>query len=261
MIEYCTLFDINYLVQGLTLYESMHRHHKNYRLHVLALCTEAFNVLKRLNLPNIVLYSAADVETPELRSMRPGLSDSEYIWIFKPDFIMLVLAEVECVIYLDADSYFFNTCDISSIGVDSMTVAAVTPHRFTPVHNCFAMNGVFNAGFIYAARAGIPCLGDWKHRCIVDRKGIITDQVHLNSWPGKWGAHIIKHKGINLAPWNQAGQYQYSIRENQIYVEDDPLVWYHFHQGLKPAYTLDKFVTHHIYTPYREALCRAKGIL
>jgi len=260
MLEYCTLFDANYLAQGLALYESISKHHEDYRLHILTLCEKSFGVLKKLGLPNIILYLAADVETPELRSMRPRLSSSEYIWVFKPGFIMLTLLKTRHVAYVDADSYFFNTCDISSIGVDDKTPTAVTPHRFTPIHEHFAINGAFNAGFIFAARAGIPCLKDWNHRCIADRRGIITDQVHLNNWPEQWGAHIIRHKGINLAPWNQAGQYRYSVRKGQVYVDDDPLIWYHFHQGLKPSYNLAPFVRTYIYEPYREALGRAREI-
>lgn len=260
MLEFCTLLDAKYLSQGLALYESINKYHKDYRLHVLALCPKSYDTIKRLDSSNVIIYSVADIETPELHNIHSKLKDCEYIWALKPNFIISVLDRAEHVAYVDADSYFFSTCNIDYVRENNKTPAAVTPHRFTPVHRCFAINGDFNAGFIYANRRGIPCLKDWGNRCIVDRKGIITDQVHLNVWPKQWGAHAIQHKGINLAPWNQV-QYKYTMREGQIYVDEDPLVWYHFHQGLTPAYDLDNFVRQHIYGPYEEALCRAKSLL
>lgn len=255
MIEYCTLFDANYLAQGLALYESMDKHHKDYRLHILALCDKSYKTLERLALPNVTLYSVAEVETAALRRLHSKLSHFEYACALKPDLILRVLQVSDHVVYIDADSYFFGTGRhlIDSLRDSSISIA-ITPHRFTPDYKHFLKNGVFNAGFIYATQAGIPCLEDWGRRCISDRTGPMTDQRLLNGWPGQWNAHIIKHKGINLAPWNQAEQYHYSIQDGQVYVDNDPLVWYHFHRGMKPSYWLDTFVVDNLYNPYEEAL-------
>lgn len=258
MLEYCTLFDTNYLTQGLALYESIDTHHKNYRLHILAFCGKSFAVLKRLNLPNVVLYSVAEVETFALRSMRARLSNFEYACALKPNFMLRTLHDAEYVVYVDADSYFFNT-GWHVIGPlrDSNAPVAITPHRFAPANKRFIANGIFNAGAIYAARAGIPCLEDWDRRCVTDRKGRMTDQRLLNDWPKQWGAHIIEHEGFNLAPWSQE-QYTYDVRRGVLYVDNQFLILYHFHQGLKPAYGLTSFVKTYLYEPYREALDRAK---
>ena len=88
MLEYCTLFDANYLTQGLALYESINHHHADYRLHILALCEKSFNTLERLSLPNTVLYSAAEVETLALHSLRSVLSNFEYACALKPGFML-----------------------------------------------------------------------------------------------------------------------------------------------------------------------------
>jgi hypothetical protein len=42
---------------------------------------------------------------------------------------------------------------------------------------------------------------------------------------------VAQHKGIGLAPWNLAS-YRYSYDNDRIYVDSDPLVFYHF-QGLR----------------------------
>lgn len=257
MLEYCTLFDANYLTQGLALYESIDTHHRDYRLHVLALCGKSSAVLKRLGLPNVTLYTVAEVETLALRNMRSRLSNFEYACALKPNFMLRALHDAEYVAYVDADSYFFNTGWLV-IGPlrDGSAPVAITPHRFAPAYEHFIKNGIFNAGLIYATRAGIPCLEDWNHRCITERKGLMTDQRLLNDWPKQWGAYIIEHKGFNLAPWNQI-QYTYDMRRGIPYVNSQPLVLYHFHQGLKPSYILAPFVRTYLYKPYQKALDRA----
>jgi len=261
MLEYCTLFDANYLTQGLALYESINHHHTDYRLHILALCKRSLGVLRRLDLPNTMLYSVADVETPALRGLRPTLSNFEYACALKPSFILRVLREAEYVVYVDADSYFFNAGwhVIGPLRADSSIPIALTPHRFAPAHVRFAANGNYNAGVIYAARNGTRCLEDWERRCVTNRTGRMTDQRLLNDWPEKWQASIITHKGLNLAPWNQE-QYTYDVRRGVLYVNGQTLVHYHFHQGLKPAYGIIPFVRDYLYKPYQEALDRAGKI-
>jgi len=209
-----------------------------------------------LNLPNVVLYSLAEVETDALQELQPHLKHFEYICALKPSFMLKVLQTADHVVYIDADSYFFGAGDhiIDSLREDSSISIAITPHRFTPAYKHFLKNGVFNAGFIYATKAGIPCLEDWGRCCVSNRTGPMTDQRLLNGWPGQWDAHIIKHKGVNLGPWNQAAQYHYSLQNGQVYVDNDPLVWYHFHRGMKPSYRLDTFVVDNLYSPYEEAL-------
>jgi len=252
MIEYCTLFDMSYLAQGLALYKSIDKHHAAYRLHILAACDESYAILKELNLPNVVLYSLAEVETDALRKLHPLLKHFEYVCALKPNFMLEVLQTADHVAYIDADSYFFSTGEtlIRSFREDSSIPVAITPHRFTPTRRHFLKNGEFNAGFIYATHDGIPCLKEWNRRCVENRTGRMTDQQCINAWPKQWNAHIIKHKGLNLAPWNQE-QYKYSLRNGQVYVDDDPLIWYHFHQGQTPAYHLDEFVSQHVYQIYK----------
>jgi len=258
-LEYCTLFDVGYLMQGLALYESINHHHRDYRLHILALCKRSLSMLKRLNLPNTMLYSVIDVETPALRGMRSTLSNFEYACALKPGFMLRVLRETEYVMYVDADSYFYNTGwhVIGPLRADDSIPVAVTPHRFAPAHERFIVNGNYNAGVIYATRNGTRCLEDWERRCVVNRQGRMTDQRLLNDWPKRWQAHVITHKGLNLAPWNQE-QYTYDVRRGGVcFVNTQPVILYHFHQGLGTHYNLAPFVKDYLYKPYREALARA----
>ena len=75
----------------------------------------------------------------------------------------------------------------------------------------------------------------------------------LDDAPERWNAHALQHTGAHLAPWNQ-DQYGYARRDGQIYVDGQPLLWYHFHKGLRPGYVLHPFVKWFVYETYREAL-------
>lgn len=266
MRHYCTIVDENYLVRGLTLHASMERHCQPYCLWILALTGGALKVLDKLALPNVKVVPFSSVETSALKTARAGRTWVEYVWTCKSSWILWVLRQpaVDSMVYVDADSYFFAgpASLFDEIGDNSL---AITPHRFSPDRKYLLANGVFNAGFIYARQypQALHCLQAWAQQCIDwcysrhegDR---YMDQKYLNTWPKVWGAHVIRHKGVNLAPWNQAGQYQYSMRGERVYVGSDPLIWYHFHQGLKPSYRLAPFMKAHIYKPYRKALDRAR---
>jgi len=139
---------------------------------------------------------------------------------------------------------------------------AITPHRFMPdIHDWGIGNGIFNAGFVYIRQTptGIACIREWANQCIdwcsLDRQddGRFVDQGYLNAWPQVWGAHIIQHKGVNLAPWNQ-DQYQYSISGGRMYVDNVPIICYHFHKKLHIGFHTHGFVKQNLYTEYQIAL-------
>ena len=69
-------------------------------------------------------------------------------------------------------------------------------------------NGMFNAGFIGAAKNGIPAMKWWAGMCHykMDRQvelGIYDDQKYLDLLPVEFpGSGILRHQGCNLASWN-----------------------------------------------------------
>lgn len=265
MRYYCTYFDINYLAKGLALIESMQAHCQPYHLWILALCKETEAALKALSLPNVSIVSMPDFETPDLLAAKGNRSPTEYIWTCTGSWILHVMSiepEINHLSYIDADLLFFSDPEPVFEEVGKAPIG-ITPHRFSPRMRAWLKIGEFNVGLIYVWRClpGLACIQEWTDQCIEwcywrHENDQYCDQKYLNEWPTRWGAHSIQHKGANLAPWNQETQYTYSLRGGQIYVDDDELIWYHFHKGLESGYIVEPFIQEHVYGAYRRALER-----
>ncbi|MBU0846875.1 hypothetical protein KKH23_06755 [Patescibacteria group bacterium] len=259
MRHYCALIDIGYLKYFLALHESMQRWCKPFTMHMLALDEQVARDL--VGIDNVETVPLSTIETEEIRLLKPQREYKHYVWTLKPLWIRRVTQEVGSVTYLDTDSYFFSSPDglYEEIGDADM---AITPHRFMPSRmHWLPKVGQFNAGFIYF-KGEHECLSNWCDQTLEfcgRKEGYFVDQMYLNEWPDRWGAHIVRHKGINLAPWNQGeGQYTYGHQDGVVYVDEDQLVWYHFHHHIVPHYKLDPFVQKFLYEPYKEVLEQIK---
>lgn len=265
-MNYCTYFDTAYLAQGLALHSSMEKHCRPYHLWILALCNRSLKTLVKLNLPNTTIVPMSSFETKVLLAAKATRSRREYYWTCTGSLMLYVLGEsIDQLNYIDADCYFFShpRAMFEEIGDAPL---GITPHRFSPSKLHFLSNGIYNVGLVHAKHTprGLSCIQEWAAQCIDwcyyrNEGNKFADQKYLDTWPKKWGAHAIQHKGANLAPWNQAGQYSYTLRGEQVYIDNDPLIWYHFHQGLDPKHHIHPFVREHIYEPYKKALARVRA--
>ena len=109
MEHYVTLFDSLYLPQGLALHMSMERHAREYTLWILCMDDKVYEVLTKLNLPNVCLLNLSKLETEELKLVKPTRTKGEYCWTltpFAPRFVFEANPAVPRVTYLDADVWF-----------------------------------------------------------------------------------------------------------------------------------------------------------
>lgn len=267
-MDYCTYFDATYLSKGLALYQSMQAHCQPFHLYVLALCDRTVAELRKRNLENVTIVPLADFETDALRVVRPQRTWTEYIWTMTPHWMLYLFSRepLSSMSYIDADCYFFGDphCVFDEIGNASL---GITPHRFPPRLKHFEANGLFNVGLVYARRDddAMACLREWSSQTLDwcykrNENGKFADQKYLDAWPERWGAYPIKQNGGNLAPWNQE-QYDYGLAGSTILVNGDPLIWYHFHNGLDPHYPIKPFVAEYIYKPYAKALQKIESQL
>jgi len=238
--HFCTLFDSNYLVKGLAMLRSLHRHCPEGIVFVLCMDAQTRDVLQGLDLQHVRCISLTEVETPDLLAVKPGRSIAEYCWTLSPCLpwhVLQTYPEVEAITYLDADIYFYSSLQsiFDEIGPASV---AIIEHRFPEVFRHFEVRGRFCVEWVGFRRdeEGLACLKRWRDQCIEwcfyrleeHRMG---DQKYLDAWPmGFRSVHIIAHLGAGVAPWN-FGQYTFAQdAAGRFTVDGALLIFYHFHQ-------------------------------
>ena len=109
--HYVTCFDFKFLVQGLSLYESLFNHENKFVLWILCLDDKVYDYLKNKNLKNTKILSLNHYETPELLKVKETRTISEYYWTltpFIPEWVFNSEKSIDRLTYLDADMFFFK---------------------------------------------------------------------------------------------------------------------------------------------------------
>lgn len=272
MEHFVTLFNRLFLPQGLALHMSMERHAREYVLWILCVDDETYEVLGRLDLPNVRRLQLSQLETPELLEVKPGRTIGEYCWTltpFAPRFVFEADSTVKRVTYIDADLWFrkhpkplFDEFDATG------KHALITDHAYAPEYDQSATSGQYCVQFITFTRFGGECVRKWwEERCIEwcfarFEDGKFGDQKYLDDWPERFGdsVHVLRDRGLALAPWN-ASRFPYGNA-----------VFYHFH-GLRLLsknrveignYFLPNALRRDVYLPYyvdiREALNQLRRV-
>jgi len=152
MEHYVTLFDSLFLPQGLALHRSMLRHAAPFTLWVLCMDEQAHEVLRRLDLPHVRPIKLADVETPELRRVKPTRTRGEYCWTitpFTPAFVFEREPSVQRVTYLDADMWFRQDPQpIFEQFEHSAKAVLITEHAYPPEFDQSKASGRFCVQFV-----------------------------------------------------------------------------------------------------------------
>ena len=237
---FCTLFDSNYLLKGVVMLKTLALHCPDSFTYVLCMDEQTHLILEALRLPRVELLRLATVEDADLLRVKPGRSIAEYCWTLSSAFcwhLMTDKTEIEMLTYLDSDLMFFSNVEplFDEIGTASI---AIIEHRFQPRLMHLEVYGRFNVEWVGFRRteAGLRCLKTWRDQCIDwcfarVENGRLGDQKYLDSWPTVFPNDlcVLRHKGAGVAPWNFSN-YRYSSREQNIFVDEVPLIFYHFHQ-------------------------------
>ena len=239
MYNFCTYFDRNYLYKGLTMCRSLKKHLPESRLWILCFDDTTYENMQKLDLPNIKLIHHTDFEDDELLKAKSNRNLVEYYWTCTPALPLYLLKkypEMQYITYLDADLYFFNDPSSAFKELDDDSIF-ITEHRYSNnIARNLYRNGRYNVQFIIFRNniTGMEALEWWKKRCIEwcyirKEKGKFGDQKYLDDWKERFPNVCVSiSKGIGLAPWN-VGRYFITIRDGKLYVDEDILMFYHFH--------------------------------
>ncbi len=146
-----------------------------------------------------------------------SLYHDAFRWSMKPVFMKYLLDSnhVKKLIYIDSDIHFFNDYNFLFDYLDSCNIL-LTPHwqSSDPLKDesnfkCLLTSGFYNAGFIGVNKKAIEALNWWAEVCLYNceikpETGNFVDQTYLDFFHYLFdGIKIIKHKGCNVANWNQ----------------------------------------------------------
>jgi hypothetical protein len=274
---FCTYFDWNYRHKGWVMLESLQRCCPDYHLWVLALDDTIRDTLARLRPPNVSIISMSSFEDEELRATRTTRSLREFYWTCTPGWMEFVLTKgpVDSVAYIDADLRFFADPEpvFEEIGDNSL---AITPHDFPSRLKHMEGNGKYNVGLVYARKDadGLACIQEWKRLCLnwcylrhePQHPEWFCDQKYWHQLERQWHVHAIQHPGANRAPWNAENRH-WTIQGEQLYVDGQPLLWWHYHGFEGPhifypsTYIVSAMQRRYVYEPYLEEIRRANAIV
>lgn len=240
---FCTYFDHRYLVRGLAMYQSLMRHCPDARLWVLCLSSECYQALSKLALAGISLIHLEEFERGDaaLVTAKGNRSIIEYYFTCTPSLPLYLLkhnTDIDVITYLDSDLYFYSDPEPLFHEMGDRSIAIIG-HRFPPQHGWMEANGLFNVGWLSFRNneIGLESLNWWRERCLEWCHDYIegdkfADQKYLDRFPELFtSVKIIAHKGANLAAWN-LGNYKLHVRGSNLWVDDQPVLFYHF-QGLR----------------------------
>ena len=95
MRAFCTLFDKNYLYQGVALYKSLVRHAGDFELYALCMDVVSFSMLCKMNLDNLIPLTIEDLLTPQLEEARRRTTHGQFCWVCQPIVCEYVLDRYE----------------------------------------------------------------------------------------------------------------------------------------------------------------------
>lgn len=254
------------------MYRSLRRWAPGAELWVLCLSAECHRLLLRLGEPGLHAVSMAEFELGDeaLLAAKGNRSPVEYYFTCTPSLPLFVLRQrpgIDIVTYLDADLYFYSSVEPLFAELGSGAVSII-PHRY-PAGFRDPGNGTYNVAWLSFRNdeRGLAILKWWRERCLAwcyDRveDGKFADQGYLNDWPERFdGVVVLQNKGANLAPWN-IGNYLIGEADGQVSVDEDKLVFFHFHRLKRLSHRLFHIhlwiwptatIIKHIYAPYIQA--------
>ncbi|MBX4187729.1 MAG: hypothetical protein KW793_01175 [Candidatus Doudnabacteria bacterium] len=284
---FCSIVTLNYLAYAKTLNESLKASGNTEPYYVLiADYRSEYQDLVKASGLNIITVQQLNIA--ELDELIEKYSAFEFSNILKPFFVKWLLknhSEINYLVFLDSDIYVYDTFSDIYKYLDSHPEysALLTPHMISKkikeeylkrtdynIEQSHFGYGLYNSGMlVYKNDERVVKYLDWHiNKC--SRYGFNMTDLHLfneqkvlDMAPLTFDfVGIYSNMGYNVAPWNY---YPNMMRKdnNKYFVEDQPLVFFHFSQVHKhdPANSLyyevsdkDKEIYFKLISDYRERL-------
>ena len=242
-LNFCTLFDSNFITRGLVLYESLIRNCPDAYLYIFPMDSKCADILTDLNLRQATIVKLKDFDDGDLLRIKPTRTLVEYFWTCCPSIIYYSLNHfgLESCTYIDADLYFFSDPSVLIEEMGDKSVSIIE-HRFPKGHEKFE-NGKYCVQFMTFKNnhEGMKVLKWWRDACIdwcyfYHEDGKFGDQKYLDDWLVRFPniVHEIQNHGGGVAPWNDF-RYNFFYQKDRLKIRDMEgvgeysVVFYHYH--------------------------------
>jgi len=262
MLNFCILFNTNYLAKGLALHQSLINTCPAFNLYIFTFDDEAYQLLSNKKLLNATVIPLANVENDDLLEVKTERSIAEYCWTCKPFIVKYSIDnfDLDHCTYLDSDTFFYKNFNIL---FDEMGDASVliSPHNYLPRYDQSGTSGIYCGQLVTFKKTadGLNALVWWSKACLKwcynrCEEGKMSDQKYFDSWPYMFkGVHICRNTGAGWAPWNADGHKEEDIEK---------LIFYHFHdlqylnndRWYLSGYDTPKFIVENIYDVNKQAI-------
>jgi hypothetical protein len=257
MINVCTVSDNNYLLKGITLYESLLKTNSDFRLHYLCIDNTSFDRIKRYESDRLIVYNLDSIKNSILENIKEN-SYEYFCFTLASFFTNYLMNKIDLpIIYIDSDVYFHHSINSILDEINTKDICLFRHRQFDIDSN--RPEGKFNVGVIYFKNTDIGKeLLAWWSDAVLNKKyphlSTCGDQKYLDEFLNICPVNSILIDGEigHGAPWH------WQIYDLTSYHEDgfikwnnkkQKLIFTHFSQFL---FQEDKYVPsimHHHYTP------------
>lgn len=233
MMNFCTLFDSNYISKGIALYVSIERHTDDFILYVMAMDRKCKEELDRCSFKHMKVDCIDDVMSPELDKAKKSRSRAEFCWTCGSYFTDYFMHHYQLpdITYLDSDLMFFNSPQTVFDELSEANASVGIVSHFSK----FTLFGKYNVEYVYFKNDadGVAALSWWRNECLKWcysklENGKYGDQKYLDYFADKFNhVHEIQHRGVGVASWNM-DQYRFpngSVLYKKTYW---PIVFFHY---------------------------------
>jgi len=241
---FCTVLSKGRMYQALALIASLHHVMEDFRLHILCMDDDTYNLLQKMVGKNTFLTHVRELENVTMLAIKSQRRVNEYCWTMKPVFmerIGLLYPFYQRITYLDADLFFWNDPGMVFRNQPDCSVLLCRANIYIPPYTPSILEqserllGKYNSGFISFKRDGIGdiCLKWWKERCLehckeVAMKGKFGDQGYLDDMIVLFpNVGEIQTPGVNIGHWNFR-KHKFYMLDGKIMIDGAKLVCYHF---------------------------------
>lgn len=263
----CTISTKSHLFKSYALLESVKKYSN---ADLFCLTTDSDDDLELECINHSVMDSLNSLQAEKIKQRYKNNSD-KLRWALKPVYLKYLIERgYDKVIYVDNDIFFYSPPDFLFEKLETASFL-LTPHFYKAdphkEQNWLEANfrvGLYNAGFIGAGKDAIHILDWWIDCCTYNIKkaywrGLFDDQKYLDLIPVLFDhIEIIKHRGCNFAGWNEEDAIVQKTEQNELFINNAPLIFIHFAQLSIERFSQTESTIHDAFNAYLSQLQKHK---